>query len=177
VIRLDPPVTLATKRLVLRQPVAADWPGALAFLTSKRAEFMAIPPDPAEVWASFAHVVGHWVLRGYGMFVFCERATGRALGMAGPLYPVGWAEPEIGWSLWNGADEGQGYAHEAALASRDWAYGSLGWTTAISYIDPANARSISLARRMGAVPDPSVAHPFGDQPCTVFRHPGPGAVA
>jgi len=170
--RLDPPVTIRTERLILRQPVADDWEPALAFMTSPRAEFMSIDPNPAEVWASFAHVIGHWVLRGYGMFVYCDRDTGRALGMAGPLFPVGWAEPEIGWSVWSEADEGKGYAHEAAMACRRHVYDHLGWTTAISYIHPANTRSISLARRMGAIEDPSVSFPF-DGPCTVFRHPGP----
>jgi RimJ/RimL family protein N-acetyltransferase len=175
--RLDPPVTLETERLVLRQPGAADWEGAAAFMTSPRAEFMGGTTDLGEVWAVFAHMVGHWVLRGYGMFVFADRANGRALGMAGPLFPEGWAEPEIGWSLWSGADEGKGYAREAAMAARWHAYADLGWRTAISYIDPRNARSIALARRMGAVEDPAVAHPFGDNPCTVFRHPGPEAAA
>lgn len=175
--RLDPPVTLETERLVLRQPQADDWEPAVAFMTSPRAEFVGGSSDRFEMWAVFAHMVGHWVLRGYGMFVIEDRATGRAMGMAGPLYPVGWAEPEIGWSLWSGADEGRGYAREAALASRDHAYRSLGWKTAISYIDPRNTRSIRLAERLGATLDPAVAHPFGDNPCIVYRHPAPGAAA
>jgi len=176
-IRLDPAVTLETERLVLRQPAAEDWEPAAAFMTSPRAEYVGGTEDRSEVWAIFAHMVGHWVLRGYGMFVYCERDTGRRLGMAGPLYPVGWAEPEIGWSLWSGADEGRGYASEAVRATRDYTYRTLGWTTAISYIDPRNTRSIRLAERLGATPDASVAHPFGDNPCTTYRHPGPEAVA
>ena len=175
-IRLDPAVTLETERLVLRQPVADDWEPAAAFMASPRAEYVGGTSDRAEVWTIFAHMVGHWVLRGYGMFVIEERASGRALGMAGPLYPVSWAEPEIGWSLWSGADEGRGYALEAAMAARRHAYADLGWKTAISYVDSRNTRSIRLAERMGAAPDPAVAHPF-DGPCTVFRHPAPEAVA
>lgn len=175
-IRLDPAITLETERLVLRQPVADDWEPAAAFMTSARAEYVGGSSDRLEVWSSFGHVVGHWVLRGYGMFVFCDKASGRALGMAGPFYPETWAEPEIGWSLWSGADEGKGYAHEAATAARRHAYDNLGWRTAISYIDPRNTRSIRLAKRMGALEDATVAHPF-DTPCTVWRHPAPEAAA
>jgi len=173
-IRLDPTIALETERLVLRQPEARDWEAAATFMTSKRAVFVGGTEDRGKVWRGFGHVVGHWVLRGYGMFVFCEKASGRTLGMAGPFFPESWAEPEIGWSVWSAGDEGKGYAFEAAMAARRHAYDALGWRTAISYIDPSNARSIRLARRMGAVEDPSVAHPF-DEPCTVFRHPGPEA--
>jgi len=174
VTRLDPAVTFATERLVLRQPEAGDWAAAVDFMTSTRAGYVGGSSDRAAVWRSFAHVVGHWVLRGYGMFVFCDRQSGRQVGMAGPFFPEGWAEPELGWAVWSAEDEGKGYAFEAVAAARRWAYQALGWTTAISYIDPANTRSIRLARRLGATEDATVAHPF-DGPCTVFRHPGPEA--
>lgn len=176
-IRLDPIMSLTTDRLALRQPTAADWEPAAAFMTSPRAEYVGGSSDRGAVWRSFAHVVGHWVLRGYGMFVFCEKGDARPLGMVGPFFPESWAEPEIGWSVWSPAHEGKGYAHEAALAARRFAYDRLGWTTAISYIDPSNTRSIRLAERLGATVDPAVAHPFGDAPCTVYRHPGPEALA
>ena len=43
-----------------------------------------------------------------------------------------------------------GAAAEAAAAVRDHARTHLGWKTAVSYIDLDNARSIALARRLGA---------------------------
>ena len=50
-----------------------------------------------------------------------------------------------------------------------------GWTSAVSYIDPANARSQTLAARLGAVRDLTAANPYGDA-TQVWRH-GRGVIA
>ena len=90
--------------------------------------------------------------------------------MAGPWFPEGWPEPEIGWSIWDAAAEGKGVAHEAATAARAWAYDALGWTTAISLIVDGNARSEALARRMGCQFEGEFTHEtFGKS--RIFRHP------
>jgi RimJ/RimL family protein N-acetyltransferase len=96
--------------------------------------------------------------------------------MTGPWFPEGWPEHELGWSVWNPAVEGKGFAFEAAKAARDFAWTELGWAGAVSYIDPGNDRSIALARRMGAVLDEDAASP-GDGEALVFRHPAPEARA
>jgi RimJ/RimL family protein N-acetyltransferase len=53
---------------------------------------------------------------------------------------------------------------------RAHAFRDLGWTTAVSYIDPDNARSIALAERLGAVRDRGARQPVFDKPCLVYRH-------
>lgn len=164
---------IETDRLALRAPAAADWPAWRAFLASPRSDFIrAEDYDEGKAWRAFGHVIGHWVMRGFGMFVFTLRGSDAALGMAGPWYPAGWTEREIGWTLWSEAAEGKGYAREAATAARDHAFSVLGWTTAVSYIHPDNARSIALADRLGAALDPAAGHPF-DGPTLVYRHPAP----
>ena len=80
------------------------------------------------------------------------------LGEVGIYHLATYPEPEIGWMLVSGA-EGRGIAHEAAAALRAWAYARFGWTTLVSYIDPANARSIRLAERLGARLDTAAAPP------------------
>jgi RimJ/RimL family protein N-acetyltransferase len=98
-------------------------------------------------------------------------ATGETIGSisvnSGPLFP----ETELGWMVYDGFT-GLGYATEAARAVRDWVFASLGLTTLVSYIDPANAASIRVAQRLGGVIDPDAATPF-DEPDVVYRyHPG-----
>lgn len=162
-----------TERLVLRAPARQDWPLFNAFLASPRADFIrSADYDEALAWRAFGHVIGHWVMRGFGSFVFTRKDDDDALGMCGPWFPAGWPERELGWTLWSDAAEGKGYAFEAAAAARDHAFGALGWETAVSYIAPANARSIALAERLGARRDPDAACP-GTSPCLVFRHPKP----
>ena len=167
-------VWLETERLILRQPEAGDVDAWVAFATSERSEYVRSEElDEAQAWRSFASICGHWTLRGYGTLVFAlKSAPDAALGMTGPWEPKGWPEPEIGWTLWDGANEGKGYVREAAEAARAWAYRDLGWTTAVSYIDARNIRSIRLAERLGAKPEWDAPTPRGEQ-CVVFRHPNP----
>ncbi|MHC0054264.1 GNAT family N-acetyltransferase [Actibacterium sp. D379-3] len=168
--------TLETERLILRGPKAEDWEADAAFRTSDRAQFVGGPYTRMTAWRGFAARWGHWAMRGYGMFTVTLRGSDAALGVVGPLFAEGWAEPELGWILYEAA-EGKGIAHEAALACRDYAYGTLGWTTAISYIDADNTRSRALAERLGCVLDPTVSHPFGAEASTlVYRHPSPEAL-
>lgn len=162
--------TLETTRLVLRQPDDRDTEVAIAFLASDRSRFVGGPLDLGQAWRAHAKMVGHWGLRGFGLFAVTEKATGKTLGIAGPYYPGDWPEHELGWHIWDPAYEGKGIAHEAVLAARAWVYGTLGWKTAVSYIDPGNDRSIALAERLGATLDAKAARP---DDCLVYRHPAP----
>ncbi|MEO0992817.1 MAG: GNAT family N-acetyltransferase [Pseudomonadota bacterium] len=167
---LDIPV-LETERLRLRAPSEDDMAAEVAFYASERSRFVGGPIGRDLVWRGLAGQLGHWVLRGYGMWAVEEIETGIYCGSVGPWYPDGWPEPEIGWALVDGA-EGRGIAREAAEAARRYAYGTLGWTTAISLIDPANARSIALAERMGARFERDYDHPSKGR-MAVYRHPAP----
>ncbi len=164
---------LETERLILRGPQAADWPHWRAFAETERSRFIGGPFDLRAAWRTFGHVIGHWVLRGYGSFVITTKGSDVPFGMTGPWHPADWPEPEIGWTLWSEAHEGKGLAFEAAAAARDFAYRVLGWRTAVSYIDHGNDRSVALAERLGARLDPDAPQPSGDRPCQVYRHPAP----
>lgn len=176
-IALAPTPTLETGRLILRAPHGDDYEPWATFATSDRARHIGGPHDRPGAWRAWGHVIGHWAMRGYGMFVFADRTAPDApLGMAGPWYPEGWPEREIGWTLWSGAGEGKGLAREAAEAARAHAFGPLGWDTAVSYIHPDNARSVALAERLGATRDRAAPCPDG-KTCLVYRHPKPEARA
>lgn len=164
---------LRTERLVLRAPRAEDCDAFVGFHMSERARHLGGYAGREKAWRTFAVQIGHWALRGYGDWAVTLRDVEGCIGMVGCWFPEGWPEREISWSIFAGA-EGRGIAHEAALAARDYAYRTLGWRTAVSYIDPANDRSIRLARRLGAVLDPNA--PRVDPGDLVFRHPGPEAL-
>lgn len=168
---------LETERLILRAPEARDWEVCAPFMTSDRSLYMGGPYTRLEAWRSMGHVIGHWVLRGYGMFVLRPREKDVALGVVGPLYPEDRGEPEIGWSLWTKEAEGHGYAFEAARATLDFARTQLGWERPVSYIDSANTRSIALAERLGANRDLEAKAPDlpGWENTLVFRHGVEGA--
>lgn len=165
---------LDTPRLRLRAPAAADFEAEAALLADPaRTRFLGGPQDREQAWRSFAAGLGHWLLRGFGRWAVEETATGAYCGLVGPWFPEGWPEPEIGWTL-TAAAEGRGLAFEAAQAARAHAYDALGWTTAISLIDPGNTRSVTLAERLGAHWEGEFNHVrFGRM--GIWRHPAPEA--
>ena len=106
------------------------------------------PLSRFDAWRSFAAAVGHWHLRGFGMFAVVEQATGDFVGRIGPWQPEGWPGFEVGWALrrkyW-----GRGYATEAVKACIAYSFTELGQSHVISLIDPGNVRSIRVAERVG----------------------------
>jgi RimJ/RimL family protein N-acetyltransferase len=103
---------------------------------------------PGEAWRHMAAMAGHWELKGFGNWVLEELSTGEVVGRAGPYEPAGWPGLEIGWTV--GRDHwGKGYAPEAARESARWVHDVLGADHFISVIDPANARSIRVAEKLG----------------------------
>lgn len=162
---------LETERLILRAPGPQDLDAAAAFFTTERAQYVGggADKDATHAFRIMAIIAGHWVLRGYGPFIAESRASGDTVGAFGPWYPTDWPEREIGWSLWDAAFEGKGLAAEAARATVEHAYGTLGWDSAVSYIVPDNKPSQAVARRLGAHLDENATPP--DPGTLVFRHP------
>lgn len=166
---------LETPRLTLRAPRQEDWPPLAAFYAGERAAFVGGPMEAGLVWRGLASELGHWHLRGYGRWSVVEKATDQFCGIVGLWYPEDWPEPEIGWDLVDAA-EGRGIAYEAAMASRAYAYETLGWSTVISLIAVDNVRSAALAQRMGAIDDGAYTH-IRHGAMRVFRHPSPEALS
>ncbi|WP_174300146.1 GNAT family N-acetyltransferase [Caulobacter sp. S45] len=142
--------TLTTGRLVLRPPAAVDFDGWAGLMADEgSARFIGGAQPAALAWRNMAAVTGAWTLRGFGMFSVVEREGGRWIGRVGPWFPHGWPGQEVGWALIRDA-WGRGYAREAATACLDWVFDELHWAKVIHCIDPANAASIILARRLGS---------------------------
>ena len=163
----DIPV-IETGRLILRGPEERDFEAFAAFSASDRAKWVGGPYPRARAWGGFLNTFGHWALRGYGMWMLEDRATGATAGRVGMIFNDGWDEPELGWHVFEGF-EGKGYAYEAALAARDYAARHQGLDGVISYIVPDNHRSAALAARLGAVIERD-GEVMGHA-CKVWRHP------
>jgi RimJ/RimL family protein N-acetyltransferase len=145
---------LETERLVLRgfQPGDLDAMHRLyadaevsAFIT-----FDGKAQDRDYAWRMMSTFLGHWQLRGFGLWALQLKSTQGVVGYAGPWFPEGWPGQEIGWTIGR-AFWGNGYATEAARASLDYVFKTLRWPTAIHVINPHNTRSIAVATRLGSV--------------------------
>lgn len=143
-------IELETERLILRMwredyfeayaEICAD-PEVMRYLGGKAF-------DRLEAWRHMAAMIGHWHLRGYGVWAVEEKATGRLIGRIGFMNPAGWPGFELGWTLSRSA-HGKGYATEGARRALEYAFTEMGREHVISLINPLNVASIRVAERLG----------------------------
>lgn len=162
--------TVETERLRLCAFAAADLDAYAAMCAD--VEVMRFvgdggPIDRDAAWRQMALFLGHWALRGFGMWALEERASGRLVGRAGYYQPEGWPGSELGWLLardrW-----GRGLATEACRAALG-RRAAFGIERLISLIRPGNVRSAAVAARLGATLARTVD--FLGAPVQVWEHP------
>ncbi len=142
---------IVTERLHLRPISAADFEGH-ARITADPEVMRYITGaalSRAEAWWNVARYMGHWQIRGFGMWGVTERSTGELIGHMGFLEPEGGRGFELGWALARPA-WGRGYALEGTRAAVAHAFTVLKRTHIACVIHPENSRSIRVAERLGA---------------------------
>lgn len=165
---------ISTPRLQLRQWRDDDCP-AFAELTGDP-EVMAFFPSVLTVSESNALVTRMRDLiaaNGFGFWALEHTAMNRCIGFVGlnevTDYPFG-AGVEIGWRLardcW-----GQGFATEAALAARDFAFTELALDNLIAFAVVANVPSLAVMRSIGLKDTRrNFAHPRVDPSSALSEH-------
>jgi RimJ/RimL family protein N-acetyltransferase len=169
------PGGLCTERLLLRRWLPRDEAPMRAINRDPEvARHLNRPTSEAALAAFHPYLVAHWDEHGFGPWALEARepiasrpdgreiAPGTFVGFAGVAYPTYLPalaeEPEIGWRLARAA-WGHGLATEAALAARDHAFGVLGMPRLIAIVHPDNARSRSVARKLGMAIERQVHNP------------------
>ncbi len=146
-----PGVIAETERLLLRELVDDDLPGLCRVL------------QDTEVIYAYERVfsdkeISSWLKRqfqcyavdGFGMWAVVLKETGKMIGHAGISMQVYGDEelPEIGY-MFEKAFWHQGFATEAVIACRDYAFAALGIDTVYSVVRADNMPSRAVARRNG----------------------------
>ena len=166
--------TLRTDRLILRAPAQRDFETYQAFFADEAASgFYGGPFDAVRAWKVLAGHIGHWHLRGYGVWVLERRDTGRTVGGCGFSWPSGWPRCELTWWIVPAARR-QGLATEASRAAIAFAYGTLGWDQVETHMRDENAGARALVLAMGGETIGREAFPDGHER-DVFVLPGPSA--
>ncbi len=143
---------LETPRLMLREFLPSDVePYARIMAEPEVCRFLGdgTPLDRADAWRQLAQIIGHWELRGFGLWAVEERATRQLVGRIGCYEPEGWPGFEIGYVLAREA-WGRGLAREGVAAALEYARCVLERDRAISLIRPGNRASIAVAEHFGA---------------------------
>jgi len=93
-------LTLETERLILRLMAPDDVESHIKMMLDPCVvEFLSPDGKPQSrelIWRAFASMLGHWCIRGFGMFSAFERETGDWVGRVGPWMPEGWPGLECG---------------------------------------------------------------------------------
>jgi RimJ/RimL family protein N-acetyltransferase len=162
---------LTTERLLMREFRPTDFDAYAEMMADAdvaRHLMDGRPLTRAEAWRQMAMFIGHWQLRGFGLWAVEERATGRFIGRIGCLMPEGFPAFEIAYTLTRSA-WGKGYAREGAAAALAYARNTLKRTEIASLIRPANTASMRVALSLGAVPGESVE--FFGAPSIIHWYP------
>jgi RimJ/RimL family protein N-acetyltransferase len=155
-----------TERLVLRSWRPSDRE-PFARLNADRdvVEFLndGVPFTRAESDELFDAIQVHWEQRGFGLWCAAAREEPDEclgfVGLAVPSFlPSVLPAVEVGWRLARPA-WGRGLATEGARASLRHAFVELDLAAVISIIDPANARSLGVAEKLGMRRGPAHIHP------------------
>lgn len=122
-----------TDRLVLRmfgeedfEPLFEITRDSTIFQFSERG-----PLGSDEAWTRLLRNIGHWHVKGYGIFAVEEKQSGRLIGEAGLadfrrcLGSIFDGAPEASWTIAPWA-QGRGYASEAVEAALAWIEAKLG---------------------------------------------------
>jgi RimJ/RimL family protein N-acetyltransferase len=149
--------TFHTPRLVLRPRGMADleaclamdrdplvtrfiegpWPDPVAHRAFVEDRIRRVYPPGMGYWSILAPVFIGWILLA-------------PLGLHGPEIEIGWRLVRTAW--------GRGYATEAARPVLDHALRGLGSPCIVADIDPPNAASIGVARKLGLSPAGTVLY-------------------
>jgi RimJ/RimL family protein N-acetyltransferase len=141
---------LETKRLLLREWRESDFDSYAGMMADADvATYLSgTPMGRGESWRQMASLVGHWALRGYGIWAVEEKDSGLFVGRVGLWYPAEWPGIEVGWTV-DKSHWGKGYAPEAGAAAMAYGFQQLPLEQIISVIHRDNKNSISVAKKLG----------------------------
>ena len=142
---------LETKRLFLREMTMSDLDALFAVLGDK--EIMQHYPysfDEERVCCWIERNMNRYKEDGFGLWAVCLKDTGEMIGDCGlTLQNIdGTMLPEIGYHI-RKDQQRKGYAKEAAMAVRDWAFGNTEYPALYSYCKYTNVGSFKTAESIG----------------------------
>lgn len=149
---------ITTPRLLLRQWRDSDLDQVVEMNADPKVmEFIGPPLDEDRSKAMMERARESWEQRGYGRFALEELASGSVIGFVGlaqtridahfaPAVEIGWRLSTRYW--------GRGYATEAALAVKDFAFEDLGLPEIVSFTSVLNMRSRRVMEKIGLSRNP-----------------------
>lgn len=144
--------TLNTERLLLRAFVKDDLDPFANMVSDpevmQRATYDGTPMNRSQAWNWLCMMLGHWYLRGFGIWGIEEKESGEFIGRIGLQFLDWFDDVELVWMLSKSA-WGKGLATEGARAAIDYGLHTLALPRIAAVIYTENEASIRLAERLG----------------------------
>lgn len=141
--------TLETDRLILRAPRDSDFACYWDFYSDgKASEFYDGPKSKIDAWHQLARDLGHWQLRGHGLWMLESKQDGTSVGVCGLVWPTGWPRSELTWWI-SSASRRQGFAKEASKEVIRFGYETLQWDLVQTHMKDENLAAKSLVLSLG----------------------------
>lgn len=160
-----------TDRLHLRVGVFDDIEPLDAFFSGEQSRYVGGPRPRVATWDALCAGVGHWVLRGFGLWIVCDIETGTPMGVCGLNQPADWPEPELLWVIFD-KFAGQGIASEAIEGVRTFAAREYGITRPVCLLGPEHEPVVRMVEKMGATRVADLEIP-DEGPVPAWRFPDP----
>ena len=143
---------LKTERLLLRAFENDDLDPFAAMVSDlevmQRATYDGTTMTRTQAWNWLCMMLGHWHMRGYGIWGIEESSTGELIGRIGLQFLDWFEDVELVWMLAKSA-WGKGFASEGARAVIDYGLTKLTLPRIAAVIRTENEPSIRLAERLG----------------------------
>ena len=111
--------------------------------------------------------LAHYARHGYGIFVVERRRDGQPVGMCGLVNRDTVDDVDIGYAI-HPAFRRRGYALEAARATLDFAFDTLGLERVVAYTWPHNDASAGLLKKLGMRYERTTRLADDEEQCRVF---------
>ncbi|MBE6996118.1 MAG: GNAT family N-acetyltransferase [Ruminococcaceae bacterium] len=144
-------MVIETERLLLREMTKNDFDSLYKVLGDS--DIMQHYPytfDEIRVRNWIERNMERYRILGFGLWAVCLKETGEMIGDCGLTMQLinGQIKPEIGYHI-RGDKQRKGYAKEAAIAVRDWAFNNTPFNIIYSYMKYTNEPSFKTAISYG----------------------------
>ncbi len=144
--------TLSTERLLLRAFKKDDLDPFASMVSDievmQRATYDGTTMTRTQAWNWLCFMLGHWHMRGFGIWGIEESSSGELIGRIGLQFLDSFDDVELVWMLAASA-WGKGFASEGARAVIDFGLNRLALPRIAAVIRRENKSSIRLAERLG----------------------------
>ena len=142
---------IETERLILRKMRMEDFDSLYKVLSDpENMKYYPFPFDEAKVKLWIERNIERYQVFGFGLWAVCLKETNEMIGDCGLTMQIinGRIKPEIGYHIRKDQHR-KGYAKEASIAVRDWAFKNTPFQTIYSYMKYTNEASIKTAISYG----------------------------